>query len=189
VSYSRLSGQSSTVLASVATQTVEKVNVTCGQVIDSTGAVVSAATLGITCTSPSTPLTSFPPTTNQQGQTIGTPITVVVKTNGFAASLRPFHVSPVVVCLTLPGLLLFGFSRRSLNALRSRRWINLCGLLVLSFSLTACGGGFSAPQLTGVVTKAGIYQVNVITTLDPSTPDPNFVQTTLIVPLNIAPFQ
>jgi hypothetical protein len=63
-------------------------------------------------------------------------------------------------------------------------------LLCLALSSISCGGGFTTPKI-GSITPAGQYQVVAVTEENPTdpTPDPTFVQTTLIVPLTVAPTQ
>jgi hypothetical protein len=93
------------------------------------------------------------------------------------------HVDLAWFCLpaVLLSSLCLGRYRRQSGALPK-----LCCVLFFCVSLTSCGGGFTAP-VSQEATQAGTYQVFVINA--PSPPDPNFVQTTLIVPLYVGPAQ
>jgi hypothetical protein len=63
-------------------------------------------------------------------------------------------------------------------------------VLLLLGSIVSCGGGFTAPKSVQTGTSAGSYQISVVDVLTNTSPNAGaFVQTTLIVPLQIVPFQ
>jgi hypothetical protein len=62
--------------------------------------------------------------------------------------------------------------------------------LLLLGPIVSCGGGFTAQSAVQTGTPAGSYQVSVVDVLASGSPNTgSFVQTTLIVPLQVAPFQ
>jgi hypothetical protein len=63
-------------------------------------------------------------------------------------------------------------------------------MMLLLGPIVSCGGGFTAPKNVQTGTPAGSYQISVVDVLASTSPNTGaFVQTTLIVPLQVVPFQ
>lgn len=159
----------------------------CTTVIDSNGVLYSATALNITCstTAPTIILGSAP-----------TSVTVTVATSGPAstfARLAPHSRQSYLAWLPIPLFLLLAASRRDRSKGKRRFGSSLAVLAIFAVSLPAvsCGGGFKTPKLALTTTPAGVYQVTIVSQQSPAppTPDPNFVQTTLIVPLTVGASQ
>jgi hypothetical protein len=181
--FSSFSGQASTVTSPITADEPLSLIVVCQSVFDASGNVFTPQQLNVTCTSPDLPamVPQFP---------ASLPVRVVVATSGIAKleKQRGFRSGIVFACLMLP---LFGAMGgtcgRKLGRIRSL--LAMGALLSLALSSISCGGGFTTPKV-GSITPAGQYQVVAVTQQSPgTTPDPNFVQTTLIVPLTVAPTQ
>lgn len=132
------------------------------------------STYGISCTSPSIPLTSTP-----------VPVDVSIFTsNGAVASNRagPSSSALALCGLTFPlvGLALL----LPLTPGRRRQFISLVVTCVLCVSLAGCGGSFRAPAIAA--TPSGLYYITLVETVVPPQVAPTgFVQTSLIVPLPV----
>ena len=101
--------------------------------------------------------------------------------------------------LPMPGLFLLGFGGlkgRRKGKQQAQRLVCLCVISILLFSAVACGGHFTPPQTVQTgggaqVTPAGVYYVTVVdqpVSCVQSSSNCNvtgFVQTSLIVPLNV----
>ncbi len=193
---SAFAGQSANVpiqnlpVQSLAPGNYAKVSFSCTTVSDSNGHVLSAASLGISCSSTPSVITLNQPQS----------VTITIDTTGAATALgpasRPANWSYALL-LPIPAFLLLGMRCRT--ALTRRPGIHtyiavfaVAAMLSLSIS---CGGGFTAPKVTQTSgTPTGSYQVSVVDMLVgcQTTPCPNtggFVQTTLIVPLTVSPTQ
>ena len=182
--FSAFSGQASTVTSPMTAEKALSVIVLCQSVFDSNGNVFTPQQLNITCTSPDLPATipAFP---------ASLPIRVVVATSGIARLQKPHDSRSVIlfVCMVVPLLGIASRARRK-SVKQMRITLAACSLVLLALTSISCGGGFTSPQL-GSITPSGQYQVVVVTEQNPanSTPDPTFVQTTLIVPLTVTPTQ
>ena len=134
------------------------------------------STYGISCTSPTVSLGAAP-----------TPVNVVIRTTAATtASFRPIEpTSPFVLCgVALPLLSLL--TLLPLTPGRRRRQLTALSLIfVLCLSLSACGGSFQAPPSTP--TPSALYYVTVLETVVNSPAPTGFIQTSLIVPLNVTP--
>jgi Ig-like domain CHU_C associated len=162
----------------------------CTTVTDSNGKPHQASELGIDCN-------SIPPTITFTASLNGQSVPIEIHTSGAASgSLVPgmkHRTWFYAFWLPLPALVLLG---GGFSVARSSRrgifhYVALGSLLVLLLlSFTSCGGGFTAPKITQA-TPAGDYQVTVIDQPDPSVTQKTtgFVQTSLIVPLTVLPFQ
>jgi len=180
-------GQSSTVTVTLTAPPPvqsEQVTFLCTTVTTSDGLVKDASELGISCSSnpPEVTLTAT-----------AQPVNIVIQTSGkaTAAALNTNRGTWAYACwmpLPIIGLLGIGFvSSRP----RRRRWsmsFTACGLLAVALLTASCGGGFTAPQVS-LVTPAGNYQVTVVDVPVGSTSNSGFIQTSLIVPLTVSPFQ
>lgn len=190
---STFSGNSTTVTGSFVTVLASDTPVTfrCASVVNSNGQVFDPKALKITCTS-TQPTVTLPGTgltldgTQLTGRTALRPqltpqqVPIKITTAGKASTFVTLGLLPI------PALLLLGTAatrgRRKLHCL-----VAICGTLALSVSLASCGGGFKLPTTAQAETPTGNYQVTVVD--DPVTPDTNFVQTSLIVPLVVGPTQ
>ncbi len=176
-------GQAATVTVTVQSQggtgTVE-----CLTVTDSHGVVRQASDLGITCNSQPSPITLVNGTNNN--------VTLVIRTTGSAsASLVPrakhrpwFYAFWLPLWPAVLGAAVGGISTRRQ---RIAQCLALIAVIALLLMFTFCGGGFTPPSGggTSTPTPAGSYQVTI--TASPTSPA-GFVQTSLIVPLNVTGF-
>jgi hypothetical protein len=188
---STFSGQSTFVTAQVLASdstAASKIafDVKCGNVIDSNGHVfLDAKGLNIICKGQNLPLT----VTNHS--TTPTLITIEVSTSGpalQATSLRNFNSRYVAAFLFIPAFS-FLLLRRSAKRIRRPSFLAVCVFFIVPLLVSSCGGSFRSPTITQTATPAGSYQVTVLTVCTSTTPDPTFVQTTLIVPLTVSPYQ
>jgi len=181
-------GQSSdvTVMLSSPSGQPERVQFECTTVTTNTGTsltVTQASALGISCSSnpPAVTLTAA-----------SQPVTIVIHTTGGAsASMVPGVMRGTCLYaswLPLPVLVLLGIGFNSIPSYRFRFSYCLApaALLVLALLSVSCGGGFTAPKVIQA-TPAGNYQITVIDL--PLGSSTGFVQTSLIVPLTVNPFQ
>ena len=162
-----------------------KVNFECIIVVDSNNNVRQASDVGISCYAISQPITI--PANGSVA------VTIVIQTSGggLARLSRPKHpgviyafVVPAFGLLFLPGGASLFIRRRNLQ-----RLVALFGILSILVIITSCGGGFTPPH-NQAATPPDTYHVSVIDVLaDNSAPPGAFVQTTLIVPLTVTPFQ
>lgn len=176
------SGQASSATVPITAESVVKVIVVCQSVFDSSGNVFTPQQLNITCSSPDLPATVGPFPSSLLA-------TVVVATSGtaVATAATTFRAAAVFVCMIFP--LLGIMSRASGRKLRkARTMLATTAMLCLALAPISCGGGFTTPKI-GAITPSGQYQVVAVTELAPDSTDPTFVQTTLIVPLTVAPTQ
>ena len=178
-------GQSSNVtvmLASPSGQS-ELVMFQCTTVTTTCGATpTQASALGISCSSNPPKITLF----------ASQPVTIVIQTTGGATASVPGMGQQTWSYAFLMPLPIFAFLGAKFNSTRSRRGrfsygFALSGLLVLALLTVSCGGGFTAPKVIQA-TPAGNYQVTIIDVPVSSTTS-GFVQTSLIVPLTVSPFQ
>ncbi len=185
-------GQQSTIPASVvASKGTPTVTFSCSSAIGPNGQVTNdpQATFGITCTfsPPSIQLTGVPQTVS---------VTITTTGGGTARLSRPSRFSAIVASfgfsMPLAGIVLVGWGLSRKRAKRSGfyRWLmaNLLAMALLMLTVS-CGGGFTAPPQPPVppgqvVTAAGAYQLTAVGQ-DPT----GFVQTSLIVPLNVTSSQ
>jgi uncharacterized repeat protein (TIGR03803 family) len=107
--------------------------------------------------------TFSPPNVTPNGGAVSTTLTIGTTATSSAITHLPFiHKQPVLLALSLPGLVIF------LPASRRRRWPlkGIWGLLLLfgisSIGLCGCGGGSASGAGGG--TQAGTYQVTVAAT-------------------------
>jgi hypothetical protein len=133
---------------------------------------------GIACAAPTVTTSSSP-----------TPVSVTIQTsNSTLARMTPLPNSPgafLALILPLPGFVLLGFGARSPVRRRRRQHFTALGtILILCFTLTSCGGGFTPIPVVGVTPSASYYLT--ITTVVVNPPPPTgFVQTSLIIPLAV----
>ena len=179
-------GQSSTVTVSLASPSGQSEQVTflCTTVTTSSGSVVPASDVGISCSSNPNEVTL---TATAQ------PVSIVIQTTGKATAAALNTTGgpwTYAFWVPLPVLGLLGISFRSLRPQRRSFSMGfvVCGLLMLTLFTVSCGGGFTAPQVS-LVTPAGNYQVTVVDVPVGSTSNSGFIQTSLIVPLTVSPFQ
>lgn len=181
------SGQSATVTLTLASPSglPEQVTFQCTDVATLSGTtptIKQASDVGISCSSnpPTITLTSKP-----------VPVMLVIQTTGNASAaamlrtrqrtrLDAFRVGLLV--LASLGIVLTIKSRRRRLSLA----FAISGLFVFAIFTVACGSGFTAPEVVKV-TPSGNYQVTVIDV--PVGSSSGFVQTSLIVPLTVSPFQ
>lgn len=180
--FSTFSGQASTATSPITAEKPVSVIVVCQSVFDLSGNVYTPQQLNITCSSPDLPATvpAFPSSIA---------VRVVVSTSGIARLQRPtdFRHEAVFACMTFPLLGIMSFTeRKKLRAIRTM--LAMAVMLCLALAPISCGGGFTTPRV-GAITPSGQYQVVAVTELAPGSTDPTFVQTTLIVPLTVAPTQ
>jgi DNA-binding beta-propeller fold protein YncE len=179
-------GQSATFSATVASPGNVRVNFECTDVVDSSGHLSQASDLGITCYAVSQPIPL---------SQAGTQVTIVIQTTGGALASRTLpgnHQGLIYACLMpfsgivfLPGGASLFMRRRNL-----RRVIAAFSVLSMMLLVTSCGGGFTPPNGPVTGTAPGNYHVSVIDVLADNSGNPvAFVQTTLIVPLQVTPFQ
>jgi hypothetical protein len=179
-------GQSASFGASVMSPGPVKVNFECTIVVDSSNAVRQASDLGISCYAMSQPITL--------NNNTPTPVTIVIQTtgSGLARLSRPkppaaiyAFVIPAFGLIVVPGGSLLLIRRRTL-----RRLLALLGILSVVVVLTSCGGGFTPPHNNQTGTPPDTYHVSVVDVLADNSGNPGaFVQTTLIVPITVEPFQ
>jgi hypothetical protein len=178
-------GQSASFGANVMSPGPVKVNFECTVVVDSSNRVVDASSVGISCYAISQPIT-LP-------DNVSTQVTIVIQTSGGALARlsRPKHqgalyafVIPAFGLIFLPGGASLFIRRRNLQ-----RLVALFGILSIVALLTSCSGGFTPPH-NQTATPPSTYHVSVVDVLADNSGNPGaFVQTTLIVPLTVAPFQ
>jgi hypothetical protein len=166
------------------------VSFTCTTVSDSNGNSLSAAALGISCSSTPSVITLNQPQS----------ATITIETTGAATALgpasRPANWSYALL-LPIPAFLLLGMRCRTTRTRRPgiHTYIAVSAVATMLSLSISCGGGFTAPKITQTSsTPTGSYQVNVVDMLVgcQTTPCPNtsgFIQTTLIVPLTVSPTQ
>ena len=155
--------------------------VTTNTTTGSSPTVRQASEVGINCSSspPTITLTADPQ-----------PVKIVIQTTGPASPQVAGTRRGIwfyAFWMPLPFLILVGVAFSSIRSL-DRRFsccLALIGFTVLFLS-GSCGGGFTAPNVQ-LVTPAGNYQVTVVDLPVGSTS--GFVQTSLIVPLTVSPFQ
>ncbi len=144
--------------------------------VEANGQVVTTlpSAYGISCTSPSIPLTSSP-----------TPVNVTISTsNGaVAANRHPDSNSTLALCGLACPFLGLAFIL-PLTPARRRRITALALACILCLSLSACGGYFQSPAAPA--TPTGLYYITLVETIVPPQVAPTgFVQTSLIVPLPV----
>ncbi len=181
-------GQSSTVTVMLASPALmmqsELVTFACTTVTTTSGATpTQASALGISCS-------SNPPTITLTAAS--QPVTLVIQTTGAAVASAPSvrqRTWSYAFWVPLPILAFLGMGLTSIRSNHSRYSFGLAlsGLLVLALLTVSCGGGFTAPKVIQA-TPAGNYQVTIID-VPVGTPATGFVQTSLIVPLTVSPFQ
>jgi hypothetical protein len=159
----------------------------CTTATDSGGTPHQASAVGIACN-------SIPATFTFNGNASGQSVTIEIHTSGGASgSLVPgMRGRTWFYALWLP-LQAFIFLSVSLGVVRLGRGLVskylVLGILAALSVFTSCGGGFTAPKITQA-TPAGNYQVTVIDQpVLGQTSSSGFVQTSLIVPLSVSPFQ
>jgi DNA-binding beta-propeller fold protein YncE len=182
-------GQSASVVAGVSSPGPVQVNFQCDVVVDSNGHPLKTSDLGISCHAVSQPITLSAILTSP------TQVTIANDTTGGAlARLSPgdAHQRLFYSCLLpLSGVIaMLGGASSSRRRRRSCRFLTLSSVLLLLGPIVSCGGGFKAQSAVQTGTPAGSYQISVVDV--PASNSPNqggFVQTTLIVPLQVTPFQ
>jgi YVTN family beta-propeller protein len=154
--------------------------------ITSTGSVTfpQASTLGIDCSSNPSTITLTRQPTN---------FTIVIQTTGGASAQVPgirrgIRVYAFLVCVPILVLLAVGLSPFRSRHRQVSFGLALNALIVLAFLTVSCGGGFTAPKVQQV-TPPGNYQVTVVDVPANGVQPSGFVQTSLIVPLTVSPFQ
>ena len=166
-----------------------KVSFDCTTVINSSGQVSSASSLGISCSStPSVVTLDGTQAVKILIQTTGP--TISVGLNSHSANWLYALLLPVPACLWLG--VGFGTARTRRKSIYTS--FAVLGVAVLLSLVVSCGGGFTAPRTTQLSTPAGSYQITVVDMLvgcqtPPCQNTSNFVQTTLIVPLTVSPTQ
>ncbi len=180
------SGQSATVTVLLASPSLQPEEVTfrCTTVTTLSGTtptITEASGVGISCGSNPSEITL---TATPQ------PVTIVIQTTGNASGAaitgttqgtRVYAFWAPLPLLTLLGIGLLQSHRRRFSVAFA-----LSALSVLALLTVSCGGGFTAPKVIQV-TPAGNYQVTVIDV--PVGSSSGFVQTSLIVPLTVSPYQ
>jgi hypothetical protein len=180
------SGQSATVTVLLASPSLQPEEVTfqCTTVTTLSGTtptITEASAVGISCSSNPSKITL---TATPQ------PVTIVIQTTGNASgAAMPGTTQGTRVYAfwaPLPLLILLGIGLLQSHRRRFSVAFALSALSVLAVLTVSCGGGFTAPKVIQV-TPAGNYQVTVIDV--PVGSSSGFVQTSLIVPLTVSPYQ
>ncbi|RSL16017.1 DNA-binding beta-propeller fold protein YncE [Edaphobacter aggregans] len=182
-------GQSASFVAGVSSPGPVQVNFECTVLVSSSGVVSKASDLGISCYAMSQPITLSESRSNP------TQVTIIIQTTGGALarlSPGPAHQGMLYTCL-LPVsgvIIMVGGALSSRRRRISSRFLAILSVLLLLGPIVSCGGGFTAPKSVQTGTSAGSYQISVVDVLTNTSPNAGaFVQTTLIVPLQIVPFQ
>lgn len=123
------------------------------------------------------------PITAPVGQ--GAAVTVSISTSASTATFRRTEpgVGPAVLlaaAVPFSALLLLGLGSRQ----RRRRLLAGATLLVYTLGVTSCGGHFTAPA--PLTTPSGLYYLTVTEVVVNSATPTNFIQTSLIVPLQVS---
>jgi hypothetical protein len=162
-----------------------EVTFSCPTVTDSSGNVEQASALGIQCGSdpPIITFTGAPQTVTIGIQTTGTALGRLFPSARPRGRLYASWFAPPWIMLPLV-ILGAGAARRPRPFRQAR--LRLAALSVAIGLLASCGGGFSLPKAR-LTTPAGSYQLTIVD--EPLGSSPGFVQTSLIVPLTVAPFQ
>jgi YVTN family beta-propeller protein len=179
------SGQSATVTVLLKSPSglPEVVTFQCTTVTTLSGAtrtITEASVVGISCSSNPSEITL---TATPQ------PVTIVIQTTGNASEAampstqgtRVYAFWAPLPLLTFLGIGFFQSHRRRFSVAFALSAVSILALLTAS-----CGGGFTHPKAIEV-TPAGSYQVTVIDV--PVGSSGGFVQTSLIVPLTVSPYQ
>lgn len=182
-------GQSARFIAGVSSPGPVQVNFECNVIVSSSGVVRKASDLGISCNAMSQPITL------SESRSSPTQVTIVIQTTGGAlARLSPgdAHRGMLYTCL-LPVsgvIVMVGGASSSRRRRKSSRFLAILSMMLLLGPIVSCGGGFTAPKNVQTGTPAGSYQISVVDVLASTSPNTGaFVQTTLIVPLQVVPFQ
>jgi hypothetical protein len=182
-------GQSARFIAGVSSPGPVQVNFECTVIVSSSGVVRKASDLGISCNAMSQPITL------SESRSSPTQVTIVIQTTGGAlARLSPgdAHRGMLYTCL-LPVsgvIVMVGGASSSRRRRKSSRFLAILSMMLLLGPIVSCGGGFTAPKNVQTGTPAGSYQISVVDVLASTSPNTGaFVQTTLIVPLQVVPFQ
>lgn len=182
-------GQSASFVAGVSSPGPVQVNFECTVLVSSSGVVSKASDLGISCHAMSQPITL------SESLSSPTQVTIVIQTTGGALarlSPGPAPQGMLYTCL-LPVsgvIVMVGGALSSRRRRKSFRFLDIISVLLLLGPIVSCGGGFTAPKSVQSGMPAGSYQISVVDMLADTSPNTGaFVQTTLIVPLQVVPFQ
>lgn len=182
-------GQSASFVAGVSSPGPVQVNFECTVLVSSSGVVSKASDLGISCYAMSQPITL------SESRSSPTQVTIIIQTPGGAQarlSPDPAHQGMLYACLLpISGVIVMvGGALSSRRRRISSRFLAILSVLLLLGPIVSCGGGFTAPKSVQTGTSTGSYQISVVDVLTNTSPNAGaFVQTTLIVPLQIVPFQ
>jgi DNA-binding beta-propeller fold protein YncE len=180
-------GQSASFAADVSSLGPVQVNFECEVVITTGGGPRNASDLGISCYAMSQPITLLNNTPTQ--------VTIVIQTTGGAQARLSPGAAPkgiLYTCLLpLSGVLvMLGGAWSPSRRRKLRTFLALTSLSLLLVPIVSCGGGFKTPNIVQTGTPPASYQISVVDVLASNSPNPgSFVQTTLIVPLQVTPFQ
>jgi len=179
-------GQSTVVTISITGPQGLEVTFSCPTVTDSVGNVEQASDVGIECSSDPSIITftGAPQTVTIDIQTTGPALARLFPAARPHSWLDASWFSPPWMVLLLLVILGAGTVRRPRPFRRARLAFAL--LPVAIGLLASCGGGFSLPKARAQ-TRPGSYQLTIVD--EPVGSAPGFVQTSLIVPLTIAPYQ
>jgi DNA-binding beta-propeller fold protein YncE len=180
-------GQSASFAADVSSLGPVQVNFECEVVITTGGGPRNASDLGISCYAMSQPITLLNNSPTQ--------VTIVIQTTGGAQARLSPGAAPkgiLYTCLLpLSGVLVLLVGAWSPSRRRKlHTFLTLTSLSLLLVPIVSCGGGFKAPNIVQTGTPPASYQISVVDMLTSNSPNQgSFVQTTLIVPLQVTPFQ
>jgi hypothetical protein len=184
------------------------ITITCMNVIDPNGNPVTAESLNISCSSP-TAMPSLSTTIDctfndnkvaaclpllESGGPVPSTNTTTLDVNitpsglgstGIYSSVKRQRkpgslLVPITTSILLVPLTFFGVRQR-----KFRSALMLSFAVALCLSLTSCGGGFIPPAGVSAETTPGTYLV----TVQVSSTNPDFIQTSLIVPITVVPTQ
>ncbi len=157
----------------------------CTTVTDSNGGVRQAADLGIACN-------SNPQQVSLTGSSQNVDILIHTTGAGTGALLPQAGHQSVLYAMWLPLSSLFalcvGMKTRRCGKKRNSRLLALLAVVIATMLVTSCGGGFTLPG-GAQGTPPGNYQITVIDQPVPGQSSSGFVQSSLIVPLNVMPAQ
>jgi YVTN family beta-propeller protein len=178
-----IAGQSTTVTISFTGAPPNlQVNFVCSTVTDSNGTIRQAAELGIACN-------SNPLTVTLTGNPQNVDIVIHTTGTGTGSLLPDAGHRGVLYAMWLPLSSLFALCATMKISRRKKkdfRLLALVGLAITIVFVASCGGGFTVPPSTQG-TPPGNYQVTVIDQPVPGQSSNGFVQSSLIVPLNVVP--
>lgn len=178
-------GQSTTITVTISGQpsspstmiTFECISVS-GLINGTTVTNADPKTYGITCSSPSAPLTP----------TVTEPVTIMTTDGGSLASLQGRRGAMYALWLPMPGLIFIGLGVFSPRATRRKLLGYVIPILLATtmLALLGCGGGFTPPPSPSAkATPVATYALTIADVVTSGTPPTAFQQTSLIVPFTV----